>query len=63
MSHLRGNTHFSFLSLPKLVSNDDLFAEIKEVNSDNSNYSNNMCDTTAKGQLRQSHLARGSLIT
>ena len=39
-----------FSSLPKLVSNDDLFAETKEVNRDDSNYSDSMSDTTAEWQ-------------
>ena len=37
-----------FSSLPKLVSNDDLFAETEEVNSNDSNYSDSMSDTTAE---------------
>ena len=41
-----------FSSLPKLVSTDDLLAEIEEVNSDGNNYSNNMCDTTAEWQSK-----------
>ena len=39
-----------FSSFPKLVSNDDLFAETEEVNSNDSNYSDSMSDTTAEGQ-------------
>ena len=38
--------------MPKLVSNDDLFAETKEVNSDDSNYSDGLSDTTAKWQSK-----------
>ena len=50
-----------FSSLPKLVSNNDLFAETEEVNSDDSNYSDSMSDTTAEWQskvkpFRQSQL-------
>ena len=41
-----------FSSLPKLVSNDDLFAETEEVNSDDSNYSDIMSDTTAEWQSK-----------
>ena len=39
-----------FSSLPKLVSNDDLFAETEEVNSDDSKYSDSMSDTTGEWQ-------------
>ena len=47
--------------MPKLVSNDDLFEEAEEVNSDDSNYSDSMSDTTAEWQskvkpFRQSQL-------
>ena len=38
--------------MPKLVSNDDLFAETEEVNSDDSNYSDSMSDTTAEWQSK-----------
>ena len=41
-----------FSSLPKLVSNDDLFAETEEVNSDDSNYSDSISNTTAKWQSK-----------
>ena len=39
-----------FSSLPKLVSNDDLFAETEKVNSDDSKYSDSMSDTTGEWQ-------------
>ena len=38
--------------MPKFVSNDDLFAETEEVNSDDSNYSDSMSDTTAEWQSK-----------
>ena len=41
---------FSFL--PKLVLNDDLLAETGEANSDESNYSSSMSDTTAEWQSK-----------
>ena len=41
-----------FSSLPKLVSNDYLFAETEEVNSDDSNCSDSMSDTTAEWQSK-----------
>ena len=41
-----------FSSLPKLVSNDNLFAETEEVNSDDSNYIDSMSDTTAEWQSK-----------
>ena len=50
-----------FSSLPKLVSNDDLFAETEEVNSDDSNYSHSMSDTTAEWQSKVKPFSQSQL--
>ena len=50
-----------FSSFPKLVSNDDLFAETEEVNSDGSNYNDNMYDTTAEWQSKVKPFSRSQL--
>ena len=50
-----------FCSLPKLVSNDDLFAETKEVNSDDSKYSDSMSDTTAEWQSKVKPFSQSQL--
>ena len=50
-----------FSSLPKLVSNDDLFAETEEVNSDDSNYSDSMSDTTAEWQSKVKPFSQSQL--
>ena len=52
-----------FSSLPKLLSNHDLFAETEKVNSDDSNYSDSMSDTTAEWQRKVKLLARASSMT
>ena len=58
---MRGSTHFSFFSLPKLVSNDDLFTETEEVNSDDSNYSDSMSDTTTEWQSKVKSFSQSQL--
>ena len=50
-----------FSSLPKLVSNDDLFAETEEVNSDDSNYSDSISDTTAEWQSKVKPFSQSQL--
>ena len=50
-----------FSSLPKLVSIDDLFAETEEVNSDDSNYSDSMSDTTAELQSKVKPFSQSQL--
>ena len=50
-----------FSSLPKLVSNNDLFAETEEVNSDDSNYSDSMSDTTAEWQSKVKPFSQSQL--
>ena len=50
-----------FSSLLKLVSNDDLFAETEEVNSDDSNYSDSMSDTTAEWPSKVKPFSQGQL--
>ena len=50
-----------FSSLPKLVSNDNLFAETEEVNSDDSNYSDSMSDTTAEWQSKVKPFSQSQL--
>ena len=50
-----------FSSLPKLVSNDDLLAETEEVNSDDSNYSDSMSDTTAEWQSKVTSFSQSQL--
>ena len=50
-----------FSSLPKLVSNDDLFAETEEVNSDGSNYSDSMSDITAEWQSKVKPFSQSQL--
>ena len=48
-------------SLPKLVSNDDLFAETEEINSDDSNYSDSMSDTAAEWQSKVKPFSQSQL--
>ena len=50
-----------FSSLPKLVSNDDLFAETEEVNSDDSNYSDSMFDAPAEWQSKAKSFSQSQL--
>ena len=50
-----------FSSLPKLVSNDDLFAKTEEANSDDSNYSDSMSDTTSKWQSKVKPFSQSQL--
>ena len=50
-----------FSSLPKLVLNDDLFAETEEVNSNDSNYSNSLSDTTAEWQSKVKPFSQSQL--
>ena len=51
-----------FSSLPKFVSNDDLFAETEEVNSDGSSYSDAiMSDTTAEWQSKVKPFSQSQL--
>ena len=50
-----------FSSLPKLVSNDDLLAATEEVNSNDSNYSDSMFDTTAEWQSKVKPFSQSQL--
>ena len=50
-----------FSSLPKLVSNDELFAETEEINSNDSNYSDSMSDTTAEWQSKVKPFSQSQL--
>ena len=50
-----------FSSSPKLVSNDDLFAETEEVNSDDSNYSDSVSDTIAEWQSKVKPFSQSQL--
>ena len=50
-----------FSSLPKLVSNDDLFAETEEVNSNDRYYSDSMSDTTAEWQSKVKPFSQSQL--
>ena len=47
--------------MPKLVSNDDLSVETEEVNSDDSNYSDGMSDTTAEWQSKVKPFSQSQL--
>ena len=50
-----------FSSWPKLVSDDDLFAETEEVNSDDNNYSDSMSHTTAEWQSKVKPFSQSQL--
>ena len=50
-----------FSSLPKLVSNDNLFAKTAGVNREDSDYSDSMSDTTAKWQSKVKPFSQSQL--
>ena len=61
MRHCEEEPISVFSSLPKLVSNDDLFAKTEEVNREDSDYSDSKSDTTAEWQSKVKPFSQSQL--